>query len=117
MYFVVYLYKLNKHYIVPKTWIDGIDSQMEKFVNISLNRSQIFLIYYTTNEAAFIDGRPDPDFNPNFSKIVTDLNADGTFDGCFHGILKQFKCKLLKFVYLFCSINKCVIQNRFSILL
>lgn len=79
------------------TWINGIDIQMEKFVNMSLNRSQRFLIYYTTNEAAFVDGRPDPDFNPNFSKIVTDLNADGTFDGCFLGILKRFKSKLLIF--------------------
>lgn len=110
-YFVVYLFKLNKHCVVPATWIGGIEMHMEKFVNISLNRSQRFLIFYTTNEAAFVGGRPDHNFNPNFSKMVTDLNTDGTFDGCFHGILKQFKCKLPLSVHLFCSISKCVIQN------
>lgn len=93
MYFVVYLHKLNKHFVVPATWIDGISRQMEKFVNISLNKSQVFLVYYTTDATAFVDGRPDTNFDPDFSKMVTDLNADGSYDGCFYGTLKQYKCK------------------------
>lgn len=93
MYFVVYLHKLNKHCVIPAAWIKDIEPQLEKFINISLNKSQVFLCYNTTNAAAYIDGRPDTDFQPNFSVIVDEINADGTYDGCFLGNLKQFKCK------------------------
>lgn len=93
MYFVVYIIKLNKHVVVPATWIKGIAKQFEKFVNSSLNRSQKFLCYYTTNEAAFIDGCPDKNFNVDFSSMINEINQDGTFDGCFIVKLKQYKSK------------------------
>lgn len=95
MYFVVYLHKLNKHFVIPATWINGIENQMEKFVNVSLNKSQKFLCFYTTNDAAFIDGRPDTTFVPDFSTMVDEVNVDGSFNGCFYGNLKQYKCKYL----------------------
>lgn len=95
MYFVVYLHKLNKHFVIPATWIKDIDEQLEKFINASLNKSQIFLCFYTTNAAAFIDGRPDAEFEPDFSTMVNALNDDGSYDGCFYGNLKLFKSKFL----------------------
>lgn len=92
MYFVVYLHMLNKHFVLPASWIKGIGKQIEKFVNISLNQSQIFLCYYTTKNEAFIDGCPDARFKADFSTMVKKINADGSFDGCFYGNLKQYKC-------------------------
>lgn len=91
MYFVVYLFELKNHVVLPATWIRGIGKQIEKFVNLSLNKSQPFLCYYTTNPAAFADGRPDQCYVPDFSKMVDKVNPDGSFDGCFIGKLKQYK--------------------------
>lgn len=93
MYFVAHLQVLNKHVVVPAAWIKGIDRQFEKFVNLSLNKSQVFLCFYTTHEVAFVDGRPNGSFEPDFSKMVTHINADGSFNGTFHCQLKQYKCK------------------------
>lgn len=93
MYFVVHLQLLNKHVVLPTAWIRGIECQYEKFVNNSLNKSQIFLCYYTTNDDAFVNGRPDECFFPDFNKKVKKINDDGSFDGCFYGKLKQYKCK------------------------
>lgn len=93
MYFVVHLQTLNKNVVVPATWIYGIAKQIEKFVNVSLNPNQIFLVYYTTNDAAFVNGRPDEDFPVNFSSLVKEINSDGSFDGSFFGKMRQFKRK------------------------
>lgn len=116
MYFVVYLHKLNKHFVIPAKWIKGIEKQLEKFINVSLNKSQIFLCFHTTNAAAFIDGRPDAEFEPDFSTIVNEVNADGSYEGCFYGNLKRFQCKfliLLKSIkeYLFCTNGKFFEKN------
>lgn len=94
MYFVVYVQKLNQHVVVPYTWIKGIGKQLEKFINLSLNRTQKFLCFYTTNETAFIDGCPDKYYEPDFTKMVDNTNPDGSFDGCFIVKLKQFKSEL-----------------------
>lgn len=69
---------------------------MEKFVKMSLNRSQRFLCYYTTNEAAFdADSQPKTDFWPNFDDItmVDKIGEDGKFDGGFTAQLLSFRCK------------------------
>lgn len=97
MYFVVYIIKLKRYVVVPSTWIFGFDEQLEKFVNYSLNRSQNFLCYYTTNEDAFIDGCPNAHFEPNFNVMVDNINSDGSFDGGFIVKLKRCKseCKLV----------------------
>lgn len=96
MYFVVYLLQLKKYAILPADWIKGIDDQFEKFVNNSINSSQKFLCFYTTNETAFINGEPDSNFEANFNlPLVTEINADGSFEGCFYGRLKHFNGKFV----------------------
>lgn len=60
----------------------GLDNeQMEKFVQMGLNRNQQF--YYTSTEAAFIADRPRLDLNLDFQKseMVDEIGADGHFDG------------------------------------
>lgn len=85
---------LKKNVILPSTWINEIDKHFEKFVNNSLNCSQKFVCYYTTNDAAFVDGRPKCEFKPDFSvDLVTEINPDGSFDGCFFGKLQHFNSK------------------------
>lgn len=92
---MVYITKLNKHVVVPYTWIKGIGKQFEKFVNVSLNRTQNFLCYYTTNDDAFIDGCPNQNFQPDFNTMVDQINPDGSFDGCFIAKLKRYKSELM----------------------
>lgn len=92
MYFVVYLSALKKNVVLPVSWIHGIENHFEKFMNKSINSSQRFLCYYTTNDDAFVDGSPNEDYQPDFnSAVINEANADETFDGCFYGKLKQFK--------------------------
>lgn len=94
MYFVVYLQTLKKNVVLPAAWIQGIGDHFEKFMNRSINTSQLFLCYYTTNNDAFVNGCPNKDFVPDFdSDIITEINANQPFDGCFFGKLKQFKRK------------------------
>lgn len=91
MYFVVYLKSLKKNVVLPATWICDIGNHFEKFMNRSINSSQWFLCYYTTNNAAFVDGCPKKDFSPDFdSPVIGEINANDSFDGCFYGKLKQF---------------------------
>lgn len=97
MYFVVFLHKLNKNVVLPSTWIRGMDNgQMEKFVKRSLNRSQRFMCYYTTNKAAFVADCPDMDFVPDFQTMVNEIGLDGQYDGCFIGQLISFRCEYIE---------------------
>lgn len=69
-YYVVYLHEKQKFVVVPAAWIKDIERHYEKFINNSLNRSQIFLCFHPDESSeAFIDGRPDvkyiPDFQPS----------------------------------------------------
>lgn len=94
MYFVVYLLGLNKNVILPATWIKNVSEQFEKFINRSLNRSQAMLCYFTTNPAAFDEKNcPRKDWDPDFSSMVVmnDSEAYNEFDGCFVGLVQQFK--------------------------
>lgn len=97
MWFVVYLKKLNKNVILPESWIKDIGDHYEKFMNYSVNSSQSFLCYYTTNQAAFdMNNQPNVDFEADFSSnMVTEMNSDGTFNGCFIGKIKKCKCKYI----------------------
>lgn len=89
MYFVVFLDVLRKQVIVPAYWINDIAEHFEKFVNKSLNTNQWFLCYYTNDNAAFINGQPNKDYEPDFGRqMVNDIS--GAFDGC-------FLCKLVHF--------------------
>lgn len=86
--------RLNKNVILPKTWIYGIEEHLEKFINNSLNCTQKFRCYYTTDAAAFDMGCPKLEFEPDFdADMVTGINPDGSFDGCFYGKMQFFSCK------------------------
>lgn len=90
-YFIVYLRQLKKYVVLPASWIKGIENHFEKFVNNSLNSSQQFLCYYTSNQAAFVDDCPDHNFEPDFdSGMIADTNVAQSFDGCFFGKLKHY---------------------------
>lgn len=77
MFFVVYLKALKRNVVLPATWIHEIGSHFEKFMNRSINSSQWYLCYYTTNNNAFVNGRPNDEFLPDFdSDIITEINAN-----------------------------------------
>lgn len=90
MYFVVYLRSLKRNVVLPATWIKNVENHFEKFINLSINRSQWFLCYYTNDDAAFIDGKPDEKFKANFKLPMIQIDTDGPFNGCFLGKLKHF---------------------------
>lgn len=92
-WFVVFLEKLNKNVVLPGSWIKNIRDHYEKFLNYTVNSSQKFLCFYTTNEAAFdMNNLPKIDFEVDFSSnLVTEINTDGTFNGCFIGRIKKVK--------------------------
>lgn len=88
MYFVVYLLNPSVHVVIPKTWIQGIDSHWEKFINNSLNRNQTFLCFYSEERNSKDEqGYPDVNFAANF-----DIGM-GIFpnEGCYFGRLIAYK--------------------------
>lgn len=103
MYFVVFIEALKKYTIVPSKWVFDIGNHFEKFINSSLNKNQWFLCYFTTRRDAFDDDhRPICDYVPDFDRdVLTNIDADGDFDGC-------FMCKLVFFSrkYFWNNVNK-----------
>lgn len=90
-FFIVHFVDLRQDYILPALWIKNIQSQYEKFVNKSLNRSQISLCYFTNKPNAFdVDNRPNPNWKPKFMSLIRET-PQGEFEGCFYGSLKHFK--------------------------
>lgn len=107
MYFVVYLSTLKRNVILPAEWIQNVEDHFEKFMNCSINSTQRFLCYYTTKDEAFIDGKPNKDYMPDFDlAILQEVNSNESFEGCFHGKLKKFKGKFLNDFKLF-TIESC----------
>lgn len=94
MFFVMYLPTLKENVIIPVEWINDVGQHLEKFINNGLNKNQRYLLYYTTKEAAFIGDRPDKNYSPDFNRaLVTKVNRNGEFDGCFFGFLVHFHRK------------------------
>lgn len=83
VYFVVFLREMQKNVILPMSWIKDIENHFEKFVNNSLNRSQLFLCFYPEDAHAFVDGCPDENFEPDFNS-----------EYCFIGKMKRYYGKL-----------------------
>lgn len=78
MYFVVFLEVLKRNVILPPAWIEKVDEHFEKFINYSVNSSQYFRCYSTTNELAFdLEGRPKNDYSPDFSlDLITEIGLN-----------------------------------------
>lgn len=94
MFFVMYLFTLKKNVIIPIQWINDVGKHLEKFIYNGLNKNQWFLCYYTTKEDAFIDDRPNENYAPDFDlALVTKVNQNDEFDGCFVGKLVHFHRK------------------------
>lgn len=88
VYFVVFLREMKKNVILPKLWVKDVDNHFEKFVNNSLNRSQLFLCFYPeTTSHAIINGRPDENFEPDFNST-----------NCFIGKMKRYFGKPMQII-------------------
>lgn len=84
-YFVVFLREKKKYVVLPVNWIKDIENHFEKFVNNSLNTSQLFLCFCPdTSSHAYTDGRPD--FDSEY---------------CFMGKLKRFYGKYIDRMHFF----------------
>lgn len=80
-YFVVFSRLVQKNIILPASWIQDIARHYEKFLNNSLNHSQVFLCFYpeAASHAFDDDGCPDKNFKPDFHST-----------SCFMGKLKRY---------------------------
>lgn len=80
-YIVAYFTKVKVNRIVPVKWIEGLESQLERFWNGGLNSTQTFTCLFTNNDEAFDTlGVPKGCFEPNFDvPLRDDFNADGRF--------------------------------------
>lgn len=98
MYFVVFIYKSNKHHVIPYSWVQEIKSNLEKFINKGLNSSQIFTFFYSEREGAIDEnGRP----NVNYPAIFTNNTTVFPEEGCYYGkISKYFGNICFYFLYL-----------------
>lgn len=91
MYFVVFLKALKKNVVLPTSWIENITNHFEKFLNYSLNSSQTFRCFHTTDEDAFIESRPNEEYQVDFSLELIEQENGENYKGCFLGQIKKFK--------------------------
>lgn len=76
MYFIVFL-KLKKiHVVVPCWWIKDCETTWEKFINRGLNSFQQYLCFYSEKSPAFLDGRPNVNFEPQFNGASRGFSVD-----------------------------------------
>lgn len=70
-YFVVFSREMKENVILPASWIKDIEKHLEKFLNNSINRSQVFLCFSpdVSSDAFDDDGCPDQNFEPDFHSI------------------------------------------------
>lgn len=90
MWYVVHLIKPQKNVVIPQKWVRQIEDHLESFLNYRINTSQVFLVYFSTEEDAFIEGHPNEDFEPKFN-----MEVDGRFpdEGCYTGRILKVKSK------------------------
>lgn len=67
MFYLVYLIDLRKYVVVPSWWMKDSELLWEKFINRGLNTTQTHLCYWSTENPAMIDGRPNNDYEPTFT--------------------------------------------------
>lgn len=62
---MVNILSAKSYVVVPTSWIFGIDDHIDKFVNESINRNQVFSCFYSDGHTN-TDGQPDVGFLTDF---------------------------------------------------
>lgn len=79
-YFVAYLLEKKVYVALPVGWIYDIDSQHENFINNSINRGKTFTCFYPDELSRFfINGRPDENYDPDFTTDIFDCKLTKFF--------------------------------------
>lgn len=99
MYFIVYIIETNDKSknsnsaneqvfaVLPQNWIKDINEHLEKFLNRSLNKNQVFTCYWTEAEGSIDEnGNIKLDFEPNFRASFGNVFPS---EGC-------YLCKLIR---------------------
>lgn len=95
MYFVVFLLEALQNVVVPYTWVDGVNSRIEHFINYGVNSNLKTRVFWSDKPAAFdANGAPRSDYVPN---IHDRTNEPIQFpnEGWYLGYLLKFKCMKL----------------------
>lgn len=92
MFYIVFLVEPKINVVIPKSWILDVEDNWEKFVNKGLNSTQKFLCFWSEAEHAQIDGKPNPNFKPQFNNVNHVFPAEG----CYFGKLVHFKSECIK---------------------
>lgn len=101
MWYVVYFTKSGKNVVLPDKWVRGLNDHMENFLNFRINTAQKFLFYFSAEDEAMDQGRPNENFKPKFH-----MNIDGVFpdEGCYLGNILKVRGKLKKTIELLTAV-------------
>lgn len=91
MFFVVYFCSAKKHVILPVFWVKDHELMIEKFINLSLNKNQEHLCFWSNKQNA--QGEPHGVANFN-APLANDFSS--TNDVCFMGKLVRY-CRKYSF--------------------
>lgn len=85
--------------IVPHSWILDINKHVEKFMNRGLNKNQTFVVFWTSNSAAFDENQvPRAEFYPNLN---ANRSAQFPDEGLYECTIVSFRGKFLTIFRLF----------------
>lgn len=105
MYFIVYIVTAKRCFVVPYTWIFGLQNHLELFLNNGINSNKQHKVFYTNNRQAFgTDNIPLMNFKPNENiGTVTNFPEEGWYI-CY---VKKIKCtfSVADFFILFEKLN------------
>lgn len=99
MYFVVYILQAKKNVVVPYSWIKGIDSVIENFINNGVKPTYRFQVFWTDSRDAFDredlaedlgEDVPSTNYAPNINASTTSTFPHEGWYTCF---IKKFKCE------------------------
>lgn len=91
MFFAVHIISARKKAVVPSHWIKDVETQLPKYINNSINRAQVVMVYYSQPAIdAMRRGEPAIHFQPNFR--FSPLNAEFPNMGCYIAKLCKSFC-------------------------
>lgn len=89
--------KTRVHLVVPHTWINGIKSLIEGFMNNGVNSNRKFAVFWPDSPEAFdANGITLVTFEPTIPYNENDIDTHNfPEEGWYHCQIRRFKCKYL----------------------
>lgn len=93
MYFVVFINQIKQNRVVPHTWIRGVSSQLENFINFGINKRITHHVFWTDKPEAFDENwTPRTGYRPNMCAGLSNVFPGEGWYGC---KIIRFQCKFV----------------------